>query len=91
MMSLLPSCRVVIASLSSLYSLSPMSLVAFTLNWYDVKGFSLRDGSTGEHINLDDKLQRWILNLLRRRHQKRNVISLRGFFKPNTRHKFQSN
>lgn len=62
MMSLLPSCRVVIASLSSLYSLSPMSLVAFTLNWYDVKGFSLRDGSTGKHINLDDKLQHWILN-----------------------------
>lgn len=42
MSSLLPSCSVVIASLSSLYSLSPMSLVAFTLNWYDVKGFSLR-------------------------------------------------
>lgn len=43
MFPLLPSCRVVMASLSSLYSLSPMSLVAFTLNWYEVKGFRLRN------------------------------------------------
>lgn len=38
----LPSWSVVIASLSRLYSLSPMSLVAFTRNWYEVKGFNLQ-------------------------------------------------
>lgn len=52
---ILPSCRVVMASLSWLYSLSPMSLVALTLNRYDVKGFSLReDRGTNTFILMRD-------------------------------------
>lgn len=40
--SLLPSCRVVTASVSLLRTLSPTSLVASILSLYDVKGFSLQ-------------------------------------------------
>lgn len=68
----LPSWSVVIASLSSLYSLSPMSLVAFTLNWYEVKGFSLKDEvgkSTAALVR-----NYWILN------RNINVVSLLKMF-----------
>lgn len=60
------------ASLSSLYSLSPMSLVAFTLNWYEVKGFRLRNEVQEDtsplvinHQQLSDRTRR-----------KRNAVAL---------------
>ena len=61
-----------IASLCSLYSLSPMSLVAFTLNWYEVKGFSLNneEGQNTEALVRNE----WILN------RNVNVISLLRVF-----------
>lgn len=49
--SLLPSCRVVTASVSLLRTLSPTSLVASILSLYDVKGFSLQK-YTQKHRNI---------------------------------------